>query len=137
MSSTRSRRSSDAQARRRWRRRARLFSRGYGRAQGRELIVRQRLLDEHEEHVLLMTNVRPQPRAQLVQRGELSVFAEVLCAPPDVDVLDQHAHDRLVIGPDMAREGGQQPALLEGEVMPPLAVPEGQEGVARGARRIR
>ena len=53
-----------------------------------------------------MTDVRLQQVSQLVQRRDprMLVFGQVLRVPAQVDVLDQHAHDRLVIGRPAASE---------------------------------
>src|SRR3954452_20628745 len=88
-----------------------------------------------------MTDVRLQQLSELVQGYEsrLLVLGQFLRAPAQVDVLHEHAHDRLMIGRPAAREARQEDLLLDREMTAALRTPEVQEAHARrggiGTRR--
>ena len=86
-----------------------------------ELVLRQRLLDQREQHVFLMADVPTQTCAQLVQIGEGGNIrvGQRLCPPPQVDVLYEDAHDRVMVGRHVAGERGEQHLLLDGELWRP------------------
>jgi len=107
------------------------------RAQGPEFVARQCALDQREQDVLLVADVRLQALSQLVQRRRRRgvVLRQFLRATAQVDVLDQHAHDRLVVRGTAARERGQQHLLLDTEMVRAFGVPEREEHLA-GSRRV-
>ena len=105
------------------------------RAEGPERVARQRALDQREQDVLLVADVRLQALSQLVQRRRRRgvVLRQLERATAQVDVLDQHAHDRLVVRGAAARERGQQHLLLDAEMVRALGVPEREERLAGAA----
>jgi hypothetical protein len=78
-----------------------------------------------------------EPLAQLVELGHVRVGPgrEVLRAAAQVDVLDQHPHDRVPVGLGAARKGWEQHLLLDTEVPSALPLEEVQERLSRLRRR--
>jgi hypothetical protein len=67
--------------------------------QAPELILRQGVLDQREEHPLLVADVALEALAKLPQRpGRLVAPSSQLGAPPpQIDMLNEHADDGLVV----------------------------------------
>ena len=94
-------------------------------------------LDQREQCALLVADVRVQPTTELVDLVERRrrFGGEIGGAPPEVDMLDQHANDRGVRRVAVAGEGGEQNVLLDSEVLVALRPPRNPE--TRRARRRR
>ena len=101
----------------------------------REFVVGQRSLDQWEEHTFLVANVRLEAFTELVQlfRTRRRVGGQIGGTAAEVDMVDEHANDRLVLGRAPTSEGGQQDLLLDSEVRAPLPTPEREELPTRGA----
>jgi hypothetical protein len=99
-----------------------------------ELSVGQSRLDEGKEDAFLVANVCVQPFPELVQvlGCRCRIGGEVGGAAAEVDVIGEHADDRVVRGRAVTSEGGEQDVFLDSEVLVSFVVPEAQEGVARG-----
>ena len=99
-----------------------------------ELVVGQSGLDEGKEGAFLVADVGVQPFPELVQvLGCRCRFGgEVGGAAAEVDVIGEHADDRVVRGRAVTSEGGEQDVFLDSEVLVSFLVPEAQEGIARG-----
>src|SRR5690242_7263353 len=82
-----------------------------------KLLRGQQLLEQREDDVLLVPDVRLQAAPQLLQGfGRRRFAGEILCPAAQVDVLDEHADDDLVVGGPVACQGRQQQRLLEREM---------------------
>ena len=101
-----------------------------------EFLMRQGLLDQREQHVFLMADVPTQACAQLVQidEGGSIRVGQCLCPLPQVDVLYEDAHDRVMVRRHVAGEPGEHQLLLDGEVLAAFVLPEGEKRRARGCR---
>jgi hypothetical protein len=71
-----------------------------------------------------VANVRMEPLAKLVQlfRSRRRVRGQIGRAAAEVDMVDEHANDRLVLGRAAASECRQQVLILDSEVLPPFLI---------------
>jgi len=99
-----------------------------------ELVVGQSGLDEGKEGAFLVADVGVQPFPELVQvLGCRCRFGgEVGGAAAEVDVIGEHADDRVVRGRAVTSEGREQDVFLDAEVFVAFLAPETEEGLARG-----
>jgi hypothetical protein len=99
----------------------------------RQLVLGQRSLDQWEEDAFLVANVCVEPFTELVQLFGWCrrVGGEIGCAAAKVDVIDEHANDRVVLGGAAASEGRQQDLFLDTEVLVTLLIPEREERLTR------
>jgi hypothetical protein len=82
-----------------------------------------------------VANVYVEPLTKLVQlfRSRRRVRGEIRRTAAEVDMVDEHANDRLVLGRAAASECRQQDLLFDSEVLPPLLIPEREELLPRSA----
>jgi hypothetical protein len=98
----------------------------------RQLVLGQRSLNQREEDTFLVANVRMEPFTKLVQLvGWRRAGGEICCSAAKVDVVDEDANDRVVLGRAAAGEGRQQDLFLDTEVRAALLIPEREERLTR------
>jgi hypothetical protein len=99
----------------------------------RQLVLGERSLDQREEDTFLVANVGMEPFTKLVQLfgWRRRVGGEIGRAAAKVDVVDEHANDRVVLGRAAASEGRQQDLFLDTEVLMALLIPEREERLTR------
>ena len=97
------------------------------------LVPRERSLDQREEDTFLVANVCMEPFTKLAQLfgWRRRVGGEIGCAAAKVDMVDEHANDRVVLGRAAASEGRQQDLFLDTEVLAGLPIPELEERLTR------
>ena len=103
-----------------------------------ELLHRQRLLDQREEDALLVADVALEPLAKLVQLGRVRIWTggQILRPAAQIDVVEQHSHDRRLVGLAVARVGREQHLFLRTEVPGALPLEEIEEILTRVRRRL-
>ena len=91
-----------------------------------KLVGIQRRLDAPEQCPLLVAHVISQLLAESVEgrRVNARIGLEIADPPPNVDVLDEHAHNIRIVSTSVTREGGKEYLLLEAEVQAALLSPE-------------
>jgi hypothetical protein len=91
-----------------------------------KLVGIQRRLDAPEQRPLLVAHVISQLLAESVEgrRVNARIRLEIADPPPNVDVLDEHAHNIRIVSTNVTHEGGKEYLLLEAEVQAALLSPE-------------
>ena len=107
-------------------------------------VLGHRGLDQREHLALLEAHVPLEHRPELMQRLErLRLALQVLRGRPDVDVIDEHAHDAVGLWVRPAGGRREQDLLLDLEVPRAVLVPESQElltgrlAIGRAAQSLR
>ena len=75
-----------------------------------KLVGIQRRLDAPEQRPLLVAHVISQLLAESVEgrRVNARIGLEIADPPPNIDVLDEHAHNIRIVSTSVTREGGKE-----------------------------